>query len=421
MRNEFATPKKIAIACGGTGGHLFPGIAIAHELARRDREVTLIVSQKEVDQEAVKTVSGKFNVVTLPAVGLSGKNYVGFGLGLTKSVALALTYFRKNRSDAVLAMGGFTSVAPVIAGKILEAKTFLHESNSIAGRANRWLARFVDRAFVYFPGTNLRVKSIDALGMPVRSQFSKPLRANVARRLLGLEEDHPVLLVMGGSQGATGINDLALSCAPRLREALPNLQILHLTGKQDFEIVQKAYTSQNSRAVVRPFLNEMDLALTAADVAISRAGASSLAEFAATRLPSVLIPYPTAADNHQFHNARAFVQSGAARMFEQASVEPHTLVAELLEIIQNPQRRASMQQALERWDRPTSASEIADRILGLPTSVELPGRTGVSRVQVLRPAELIGATGETPMPTAETAVPTGETPVLPKEREALNA
>jgi UDP-N-acetylglucosamine--N-acetylmuramyl-(pentapeptide) pyrophosphoryl-undecaprenol N-acetylglucosamine transferase len=366
---------------------LFPGIAIAHELARREREVTLIVSQKEVDQQAVTTVAGKFKIISLPAIGLSGKNYLGFGLGLSKSVALALRHFRKNRPDAVLAMGGFTSVAPVIAGKILEAKTFLHESNSVAGRANRWLARFVDQAFVYFPGTAMRAKKIDALGMPVRSQFSKPLRPAVARRLLGLEENEPVLLVMGGSQGASGINDLALNCAPLLREAIPNLQILHLTGKQDFEIVQKAYTSQNCRAVVRAFLNEMDLALTASDVAISRAGASSLAEFAATRLPSVLIPYPTAADNHQFHNARAFVQSGAARMFEQSGVEPHTLTVELLDIIKNPQRRASMQQSLERWDRPTSASEIADRILGVPAHIELPPQTGEIRtVQPPQPA-----------------------------------
>src|SRR4029079_16570635 len=120
-------------------------------------------------------------------------NYLGFGLGLAKSVALSLRYFRKNRPDVVLAMGGFTSVAPVIAGKFLEARTYLHESNSIAGRANRWLARFIDQAFVYFPGTTMRAKKIDALGMPVRSQFSKPLRPAVARRLLGLEENEPVL------------------------------------------------------------------------------------------------------------------------------------------------------------------------------------------------------------------------------------
>jgi UDP-N-acetylglucosamine--N-acetylmuramyl-(pentapeptide) pyrophosphoryl-undecaprenol N-acetylglucosamine transferase len=398
MRNLFATPKKIAIACGGTGGHLFPGIAIAHELARRDCEVTLIVSQKEIDQQAVACVTSKFTVTTLPAVGLSGKNYFGFGLGLAKSVALSLRYFRNNRPDVVLAMGGFTSVAPVIAGKFLEAQTYLHESNSIAGRANRWLARFIDTAFVYFPGTELHAKRIEALGMPVRPQFSKPLRQNAARRLLGLEENDPVLLVMGGSQGATGINEHAVAVAPLLREAIPNLQILHLTGKQDFETVQNAYAAQNCRAVVRVFLNEMDLALTAADVAISRAGASSLAEFAATRLPAVLIPYPTAADNHQFFNARAFVQSGAARMFEQSSVEPHTLASELLEILNNPQRRASMQQALERWDRPTSASEIADRILGRPTHIDLPTQRGEIRpVQPPQPAS------------------------TPKEQEALHA
>jgi UDP-N-acetylglucosamine--N-acetylmuramyl-(pentapeptide) pyrophosphoryl-undecaprenol N-acetylglucosamine transferase len=397
MRNVFAPPRKIAIACGGTGGHLFPGIAIAHELARRDCEVTLLVSQKEVDQQAVASVAGKYQVVSLPAVGLSGKNYLGFGFGLAKSAALSLRHFRKNSPDVVLAMGGFTSVAPVLAGKILSADTYLHESNSIAGRANRWLARLIDQAFVYFPTTSIRAKKIEALGMPVRPQFSKPMRPAVARRLLGLEENDPVLLVMGGSQGATGINDLALAVAPLLRDSIPNLQILHLTGKQDFDIVQKAYAAQNCRAVVRAFLNEMDLALTAADVAISRAGASSLAEFAATRLPAVLIPYPTAADNHQFHNAHAFVQSGAACMFEQSTVEPHTLAAELLEIINNLQRRASMQQSLERWDRPTSASEIADRILGRPTHIDLPPQSGE-----IRPVQ--------PPPVA-----------TPKQQEALHA
>src|SRR5215203_4766666 len=158
----------IAIACGGTGGHLFPGIAVAEELLRRDCEVALLISPKEVDQQAVKSAVG-MEVVTLPAVGLTRGSFVGFLSGSCKSYRAAKTFFQKKIPQAVLAMGGFTSAAPVLAGKKWGAKTFLHESNTIPGRANRWLAHFVDEAFVYFHETSGRINIARAhvTGMPV--------------------------------------------------------------------------------------------------------------------------------------------------------------------------------------------------------------------------------------------------------------
>jgi UDP-N-acetylglucosamine--N-acetylmuramyl-(pentapeptide) pyrophosphoryl-undecaprenol N-acetylglucosamine transferase len=303
-------------------------------------------------------------IVTLPAVGLNRGGWISFFSGFCKSYQLARRLFAHQRPDVVLAMGGFISAPPVVAGKRCGAKTFLHESNSIPGRANRWLARWVDGAFVYFStaAPQLRAKRVEVSGMPVRPQFLHPLMGTEARTALGLNSNAPVLLIMGGSQGAARINDLALGAIPALRQAVPDLQFLHLTGARDLEKVRASYQAHNVPAFVRSFFDEMGAALAAADVAVSRAGASSLAELAARQLPAMLIPYPAAADNHQHFNARAFVQSGAARMMPQGTATPGLLANEILDLLRNTNRPA-MRQALSAWHAPGAAAQIAERIL----------------------------------------------------------
>lgn len=148
----------VAIACGGTGGHLFPGLAVASELKRHGCEVALLISPKEVDQQAVKNVTG-MEIHTLPAVGLQNRNYFSFAASFVKSLMAARRVFRQQRPQAVLAMGGFTSAPPIFAGKALGARTFLHESNTIPGKANRFLSRWVDEAFVGFPEAGARLKA----------------------------------------------------------------------------------------------------------------------------------------------------------------------------------------------------------------------------------------------------------------------
>jgi UDP-N-acetylglucosamine--N-acetylmuramyl-(pentapeptide) pyrophosphoryl-undecaprenol N-acetylglucosamine transferase len=262
-------------------------------------------------------------------------------------------------------MGGFVSAPPVMAGRRCGAKTFLHESNSIPGRANRWLARWVDGAFVYFPaaGQRLRAKRVEVSGMPVRPPFLHPLSAQEARASLGLNPGAPLLLVMGGSQGASKVNDLALAAAPLLRQTAPDLQFMHLTGARDSERVRAGYESVQATALVSAFFDDMATALAAADVAVSRAGSSSLAELGARRLPAVLIPYPTAADNHQHFNALAFAQSGAARMLQQGRATPETLAHEILDLLRDASKRSAMRQALTAWQTPGASAQIAERIL----------------------------------------------------------
>jgi UDP-N-acetylglucosamine--N-acetylmuramyl-(pentapeptide) pyrophosphoryl-undecaprenol N-acetylglucosamine transferase len=247
-------------------------------------------------------------------------------------------------------------------------KTFLHESNTIPGKANRFLARFVDEAFVGFPeaAARLRAKKTSVTGTPVRPQFSvrrdsvEPKSAG-CRTALGLEPNLQTILVIGGSQGARGLNDLILSALPLL--AGKNWQWLHLTGANDFEKAKVFYAAQKIKAVVKPFLAEMDLALGAATACVSRAGASSLAEIAAMRLPSALVPLPTAADNHQMTNAVAFEKTGAARLLEQKKSTPEKTAVILIELVEGETVRSKMQAALAQWHAPEAAAEIAESIL----------------------------------------------------------
>jgi UDP-N-acetylglucosamine--N-acetylmuramyl-(pentapeptide) pyrophosphoryl-undecaprenol N-acetylglucosamine transferase len=353
-------PPTVAIACGGTGGHLFPGIAVADELKKHGCRVALLISPKEIDQQAVKAARD-MEIFTLPAVGLQNRNYFSFGLSFWKSYRASKEIFRKLKPDAVLAMGGFTSAPPILAAKKFRAKTFLHESNTIPGRANRFLARYVDEAFVGFPEAKARLnaKKTTVVGTPVRLGFSE--RKNSSASELGLDPNIPTVLVVGGSQGASGLNQMILSSLPLL--AARNWQWLHLTGANDFEKVKSAYAAQNVKAVVKPFLAEMDLALGAATIAVSRAGASSLTEMAAVRLPSLLVPFPAAADNHQFFNAKAFERDGAAKLLEQKNSTPHKVAALLTELMENANGRAQMQAALAKLQSPRAAAQIAETIL----------------------------------------------------------
>ena len=364
----------VAIACGGTGGHLFPGLAVGEELVRRGCSVSLLISPKEVDQQAVKSARG-MEIITLPAVALQGGQRLAFLRGGWQSWRAARKNFRSRPPGAVLAMGGFTSAPPIIAASGIGARTFLHESNTIPGRANRWLARFVDHAFVGFPqaATRLHAREVTVTGTPVRGEF-KAREVTVCRVALGLDPTRPVVLVTGGSQGATGLNEMILSALPHFALRGPDWQWLHLAGPHDVEKVRSAYAQHNLKAVVHPFLSEMELALGAATVAVSRAGASSLAELAAVRLPAVLVPFPQAADDHQRHNALAFAETGAALLLEQAATAPEKIVSLVGELVESATAREKMQLSLAQWHAPKAAEMIAQIILtavreGVPTAL----------------------------------------------------
>lgn len=327
---------KFIIACGGTGGHLFPGLAVAEQLRAGGHEMLLLVSEKAIDERALRAFPGMPRE-TLPSVGLpsllspAALKFTGRMVSSYRKCAALCDRFRP---DAVLGMGGFTGIAPLAAARRRGIRAYLHESNAIPGKANRLGARFCRGVLLgfadcaeYFPGREVRVT-----GTPIRGELVADVPAKArARRVLGLDPDAPVVLVMGGSQGAAGINTSLAGAAGHLRGG--GLQIVHLSGERDAARLEKAYRDAGLSAVVLPFCDRMQDVYAAADLAVSRSGAASLTELAWFGLPSVLIPYPYAAEDHQTANARIFERAGAARLVPESEASGASLAALLKSLI----------------------------------------------------------------------------------------
>lgn len=359
MNQPTSQATHVAIACGGTGGHLFPGLAVGREILRRGGRVTMFVSEKEVDRHASASATG-MSIVAQPSVGLTRGRWLGFAGGMWRSARLAGKYFRENPPRVVLAMGGFTSAGPVLAGRRAGAACFLHDSNVIPGRANRWLSNFAKAIFVAFPQAGAHFKKpTEVTGTPVRAEF-QPMESVRARAELGLRGDDPVLLIMGGSQGATGINRLAQEALPALVERFPRLQFIHLAGGAELATVQSAYQRLGVKALVQRFSTEMHLALGAATLALSRAGGSSLAELAVMGTATVLVPYPEAAENHQEANAESFVRQGAAVSVAQNQISGVAFAELLVNLLADPQRRSQLSVRIRALAVPDAAACIVD-------------------------------------------------------------
>src|SRR5438309_1015382 len=337
------------IACGGTGGHLFPGIAVAEVLRDRGHEVMLLISEKEIDALALSGHTN-FRVEKLPTVGLPSPfspAFFGFLRRFYESLSLCRSLYRKFKPQVVLGMGGFTSTAPVLAARIRGIAAFIHESNAVPGKANRLTARMVHAVMLgfkecapFFPKTHTEVT-----GTPVRTELVR-LDRRVARRKLGLDEDLPTLLVMGGSQGASGMNQALIKSLPFLQGL--SLQVIHLSGGRDERLVADNYRRENVPAYIAPFHHRMEEVYSAADLVVARAGAASLAEFAAFSLPGILIPFPYAADDHQSRNAEIFARAQAAILLKESELSGELLAGKIKELIGDAQKLRCMSENCSR-------------------------------------------------------------------------
>lgn len=347
------------IACGGTGGHLFPGVAVAESLRDRGHEVMLFVSEKEVDTLAL---SGRaFRFEKLPTVGLPSlysPAIFGFLRRFNESLSLCRSIYRKFKPQAVLGMGGFTSTAPILAGRMRGVPTFIHESNAIPGKANRLTARMVRAVLLgfkecapFFPKVRTEVT-----GTPIRTEL-KRLDQPMAREKLGLRPDLTTLLVMGGSQGASGINQAIIKSLPALHDV--PLQVIHLSGARDERLVADNYQRENIPAYVSAFHHRMEEIYSAADLSVARSGAASLAEFAFFGLPGILIPYPYAADDHQSRNAQIFVQANAAILLKESELSGDLLARKIKDLVGDMQKVRRMSENCSRLAPKDAAGRVA--------------------------------------------------------------
>lgn len=367
-----STPRSkrhILIACGGTGGHLFPGIAVGEALQARGHSVTLLISEKKIDSLAASG-HGTLKFEKMPFLAMPkpwSPKMVSFLLGVWKGLKHCKALIRQNNTAAVLGMGGFTSFAPVLAGRQSKIRTLIHDSNAIPGKANKLTAKFCDTILLGFEecGTHFAPeKQKRVVGTPVRSALLKAAKESTDDpwKFFGLSPERKTLLVVGGSQGARGVNNAVIQTLDEL-DAL-GIQILHITGPDDYQMVSDAYARKEIklRSHVAAFSHRMELAYRIADVALARSGASTLAELAAFGVPSILVPYPFAADDHQTKNAAIFDKAGAGVLVTQTELSPQKLVDTVRGILKNDKKHAAMKKAAKKIAHLDAAEKIADVI-----------------------------------------------------------
>jgi len=348
--------RRIVIAGGGTGGHVYPGVAIAQELRRRDasREVRFVGTAAGLEARLVPAAG--FALETIRASGIVGKGLLARAAGLARlplGLLDAHRILRRIRPALVVGVGGYASGPVLVAALLRRLPTMIHEQNRWPGATNRLLAPWVDRIAVSFDAT---AGKVGALGM----MTGNPVRAPFAALPAWAPHAGPArVLVSGGSRGARAINDAVIAALPRL--APEGWSWRHQTGAADRERVADAYAAAGVRGVrVEAFLDDMPAALADADLVICRAGASTLAELACAGRAAILIPFPQAAHDHQRHNARGFAAAGAATLLEQQGLDGGRLAAEARALISDPGRLARMAAAARTLARPDAAARIVD-------------------------------------------------------------
>jgi UDP-N-acetylglucosamine--N-acetylmuramyl-(pentapeptide) pyrophosphoryl-undecaprenol N-acetylglucosamine transferase len=355
---------RLLIAGGGTGGHLYPGIAVARELLKRmpHAEVTFVGTAQGIESRVIPREGLTLDVIR--SAGLKGKSLatVARGLSILPLSGLdAWTVISRRQPSAVIGLGGYSSAPVVMLAALRGVPTLVMEQNAIPGFANRRLASFIDCAAVTYD-ESVRYFGDRAFvsGNPVRPEFFEEAHAEAIS-----PPGAARVLVFGGSQGAHAINMALVAAAPRLAAAADRVAITHQTGERDLEMVRDGYGKAGIQARVEPFLFDMDRQMKAADLVICRAGATTLAELAAAGRASILVPLPTATDDHQRKNAEAFVRHGAAVMVEQKDLSGERLATQLLTLADDASRRAQLANAAKSLARPDAAAVIVDRLLDL--------------------------------------------------------
>jgi len=350
---------KVMIAAGGTGGHIYPGIAVANEILRRDAssEVLFVGTSRGLETKIVP--ENGFQLALIHSVGLKNVGVKGKIKGLMtlpRSFIEARRLLKEFRPSVVVGAGGYVSGPVLMMAVVMGVPTLVMDSNALPGFTNRRLAKFVDRAALTFQeALPFFGKKGTVTGNPVRKEFFevKPKERN----------GQTSVLVFGGSQGARAINNAMIGALDHLNGTRETMRVVHQTGEADFEKVRTAYSEHGwESADVRPYISDMMHEFERANILICRAGATTCAEIAAAGKAAIMIPLPTAADDHQRKNAEAMQNAGAAKMIIQDQLSPEGLASTLAELSNSPETIAKMEQAAKNLSREDAAGATVDII-----------------------------------------------------------
>lgn len=363
--------KRIIISGGGTGGHIYPAITIYKELmAMADVEVLYIGTEKGLEADLVPKEG--INFKTLPVQGLQRKLSWGTivtGVKSVLSVLKAFVIIEKFKPDVVIGTGGYVCGPILLAAALKKIPTLIQEQNVIAGITNKILSRFVDVVAVGYKEASTsfsRCKRVVYTGNPVRPEILVDTREE-GRKYFNLQDDEFAVIIAGGSRGARTINTAMIDVHKHFKNR-DGIKLIHITGNSEYQNVMQALhitegNSFSSSSIILPYLHDMPKALAAADLAVFRAGAVGLAELTVRGIPSILIPYPYAAEDHQTYNARILVKHGAARMIVDKMLSSQDLISEIESCMVDSHRLKNMSEAALELGRPTAAHDIAKLVL----------------------------------------------------------
>lgn len=359
-----AEPLRVLIAGGGTGGHIYPGIAIAREIRRRHPGADLLFVGTERGLEMKIVPAEGFRLETITISGLKGTGLLKqlkSLLTVPKSLLDARTILQRFRPSVVVGVGGYSSGPPVLMAALMGIPAMLQEQNALPGLTNRLLARVARKVAIAFRECDAHFGNKAVLtGNPVRADFSQ------VRSRSGT--DPFTLLVFGGSQGARPINQSVIEAIAILRPQIQDLKVIHQTGEREYPRIKQVYDGLKMDADVRPFFGDIPVQFAAADLLVCRAGATTLAELTVSGKPAILVPFPQAADDHQRKNAEALAQAGAAEMILQKDLKGSVLAARILYYFEHRDALRRMEQnsrALGRADATERIVDIVEELSGL--------------------------------------------------------
>ncbi len=351
---------KMLIAGGGTGGHLYPGVALAEEVTTRQKgnEVLFVGTARGIEARVVPELGYPLQLIDV--AGLKGKGLFGIARGLFRlPVALyqSIGILRRFQPDVAVGVGGYASGPVLVAAWLMRKPIAVLEQNTVPGVTNRLLGRIANQVYVTFESSKRYFprRKVLALGNPIRRQ----LLENFLRSKIDSNARFNIL-VLGGSQGAHALNLRMVEAAGNFGTLKDRVKVVHQTGAADEQLVAKGYLDIGIDADVRAFIEDMSSAYQRADLVVCRAGATTLAEVMVAKKASILIPYPYAADNHQELNARTMVEAGASVMLLEKSLDGRRLADEIRALIDDTERLGRMEQAASRTGRPEAAREIVD-------------------------------------------------------------
>ncbi|MFF2251465.1 glycosyltransferase [Streptomyces sp. NPDC058142] len=373
------TPLSVVIGAGGTGGHIYPGLALAEALRRADPDavISFVGTERGLETELIPGAGFRLHTVDMipfdPALG--ARRYL-LPAALVRSGAQCRGILRAQGAQVAVGMGGYPSAPVIVGARMAGLPSVIHESNAVPGRANQFAARLTPHIAVAFERSRAHLsggEGADTVGMPIAAQLAtldrSALRAE-ARRAFGIPDGAWVVLFNGGSLGAARLTDAAVGLAARWRHR-PGLHLLIKTGPAALDETRRRLGDSPVAQAV-PYLDRMDLAYAVADLVVCRAGSATVAELATTKVPAVLVPYPHAPGDHQTHNARVLSDAGAAHLVPDGETTAERLAALVEPLLADPSRLAAMGRAADPGNHAHAADLLAAKVISLAETPNSP-------------------------------------------------